>query len=231
MAGVVNVGCQSVEVQIRKETQKMSLITAGASLIGGALSSRSARKNNKAQMDLAKNTIKYKVEDAQRAGVHPLYALGAPTMSSSVQTDQMGQAVADAGTAIGKGMTSQYEKEIQRLNLENLEAELTSKKLANADFVKQSINNSNLQRANEKLQNHTKIGGININQNKGWSNAEDIETRYGDLISWLYGIGVIGGDLKENLPRIEAWQEENRRKRDNQYSPDGKKWENKKWFR
>lgn len=122
----------------------MSILGAVGSIAGGIMSSRAAKKESNRQYDLARNTIKYRVEDAQNAGVHPLYALGAPTMSSASQTDQMGQAVADAGSQLGKAYTSAYERELQKVNLESAKADLMGKKLRNADFVKQSLEASHM---------------------------------------------------------------------------------------
>lgn len=44
---------------------------------------RQNRKNEKMQYDFAQNGISWKVQDAKRSGIHPLYALGASTQSPS----------------------------------------------------------------------------------------------------------------------------------------------------
>ena len=78
--------------------------------------------------------------------------MGAPTISSSSQTSgQMGQAIADAGTEIGRGMSTSYQKEMERLNLANAKADLRSKQLRNADFVKQSMDASSLAKINNRI--------------------------------------------------------------------------------
>lgn len=82
------------------------IIAAGASLAGGLFGKSAADKQAKLQKQFAKNGIQWKVEDAKKAGIHPLYALGANTISyqpSSVggglesALPQMGQ---DIGRAI-----------------------------------------------------------------------------------------------------------------------------------
>lgn len=71
-----------------------SLIGAGSSLIGGLFGSRNqasanalnremAERNIALQKEFAQQGVRWKVEDAKAAGVHPLYALGAPTVSFS----------------------------------------------------------------------------------------------------------------------------------------------------
>lgn len=65
-------------------------ISAGSQLIGGLLNRSAANKQNKLtqqianqnvqfQNDFAKHGIRWRVEDAKAAGIHPLYALGANT--------------------------------------------------------------------------------------------------------------------------------------------------------
>lgn len=60
-------------------------IGAGSNLLGGFLGRSSAAdinaSNTALQREFAQNAIQWKVADAKKAGVHPLYALGAPTMS------------------------------------------------------------------------------------------------------------------------------------------------------
>jgi len=55
----------------------------GADVLGSALGYSSANKANRLQKQMAQNSIRWRVEDAKAAGIHPLYALGAPVMNSS----------------------------------------------------------------------------------------------------------------------------------------------------
>lgn len=54
-------------------------------LAGGLLEHSSTKDANKMTMDAAKNSISWRVSDAKRAGVHPIYALGSPGISVSPQ--------------------------------------------------------------------------------------------------------------------------------------------------
>lgn len=90
-----------------------SLISAGASLLGGYLSNRSADdrhdENVQLQREFAQNGISWKVADAKRAGIHPLYALGnngiafQPTHAFG---DDMASGLASAGQDIGRAIDS-----------------------------------------------------------------------------------------------------------------------------
>lgn len=62
-----------------------SIISAGASLVGGILGNKSnqkiAEQNAALQKEFAQHGISWKVADAKRAGIHPLYALGSNGIS------------------------------------------------------------------------------------------------------------------------------------------------------
>lgn len=90
-----------------------SLIGAGASLLGGSMNRKSTEaaneKNAALQREFAQNGIQWKVEDAKKAGVHPIYALGASTMSAApsyVGDTSMGSAIAEAGQDISRAVSS-----------------------------------------------------------------------------------------------------------------------------
>lgn len=119
-------------------------IAAGASLLGGWMNSKATERANEQaaahaaqqyanQKEFAQQAIKWKVNDAKRAGIHPLYALGAQTTSYSPVTvgntadTSMGSAIAAAGQDISraalagstdKQRVSVYEKTLQSLSLE-----------------------------------------------------------------------------------------------------------------
>lgn len=56
-------------------------ISAGVNLAGSALGMSQAEQNADLQREFAQKGIRWKVRDAQAAGIHPLYALGAQTHS------------------------------------------------------------------------------------------------------------------------------------------------------
>ena len=74
----------------------MSLLGAAIGAIGSIVDNKANKKQADRQYDLARNSIKYRVEDAKNAGIHPLYALGAPTIQSATSTSSVGQGMADA---------------------------------------------------------------------------------------------------------------------------------------
>jgi len=95
-----------------------------------------ARENAAMQREFAQNGIRWRVEDAQKAGIHPLYALGAQTHSFAPTSFQpegpdysMGRAMSDSGQDISRAMQAAATKDdramsmMDRLALERAELE------------------------------------------------------------------------------------------------------------
>lgn len=85
-----------------------SVVSAVGSIAGGILGANSAQNvagmNYEAQKEFAQNGIRWKVEDAKRAGIHPLYALGASTQGYSPSGGYTGDyGIADAAAHFGQG--------------------------------------------------------------------------------------------------------------------------------
>lgn len=98
-----------------------SLISAGASIIGGLMGKDSAddaqesqekmaAQNAALQKEFAQHGIRWKVADAKAAGLHPLAALGSNTISYTPQqvgggySNHMGEALSNAGQDISRAI-------------------------------------------------------------------------------------------------------------------------------
>lgn len=131
-----------------------ALVGAGASILGGILGSSSQKKQMEqqiaAQREFAQNGIRWKVEDAAKAGVHPLYALGANTHSFSpigIGGNPLGEGIANAGQDIGraiqaKGTTVERAFQARSMQLQlqrgELENQLLASQLARANSPTQT---------------------------------------------------------------------------------------------
>lgn len=81
------------------------LISAGTKLLGGFLGQNAAQKERGIQINAAKSGVQWRVADSLKAGIHPLFGLGASVSSPApVVTGQMGEAVADTGQDIGRAV-------------------------------------------------------------------------------------------------------------------------------
>lgn len=98
-------------------------IGAGIGALGGAFSNYQqglqADKGYGAQREALQNSISWRVADAKRAGIHPLYAIGAPPMNitpmmfedkigPSIQ--QMGQSIHDIANRPHQTLADQFER-------------------------------------------------------------------------------------------------------------------------
>lgn len=113
------------------------LISAGSKLIGGFLQGKETDKNIKLQKQFAKKGIQWKVADSLKAGIHPLYGLGAQTHSFAPVAvgGGLGGAIADMGQDIGRAIDvggSTEDRVLRKLQLERagLENELLKSQIA-----------------------------------------------------------------------------------------------------
>lgn len=117
-----------------------NIISAVGNIAGGIIGSNAqkdaAAMNVKMQKEFAQQGIRWKVKDAEAAGIHPLYALGANTHSFapiSVGSSPLAEGISAAGQDIGRAVhatstdaeratafvkTSQ-QLQLQRMGLEN----------------------------------------------------------------------------------------------------------------
>lgn len=114
-----------------------SIIAAGSSLLGGLFGQSNQNKQMDkqiaAQREFAQHGVRWKVDDAKAAGVHPLYALGANTHSFSpigLGSNDLGAGVAGAGQEIGRAIDARgtaperaYTASLQKLQLQRGELE------------------------------------------------------------------------------------------------------------
>lgn len=87
-----------------------ALISGGASLLGGLFGKsedkKIARMNIAHQKEFAQHGVRWKVDDARAAGIHPLYALGAQTHSFSPVTagSSLSDGIRSAGQDFGRAI-------------------------------------------------------------------------------------------------------------------------------
>lgn len=110
-------------------------VSAGTSILGGLFGRKSQKKMQEreyqAQKEFAQHGVRWRVEDAKAAGLHPLYALGAqlPSFSPSFASgeDPLASSIADAGQHVGRAIAAQQtaqEREAAQLQLEILKKNL-----------------------------------------------------------------------------------------------------------
>lgn len=139
-----------------------SAIGAVGSLIGGGISASqsgaNAKRNYDAQKEFAQNGIRWRVEDAKKAGIHPLYALGAQTASFSPVSGYGGDfGISDALNSFGQGIDraaqakmTKEERAIEQANLERQEV----MQLAQLNMLQQESSAKTMMFKSEALRNY-----------------------------------------------------------------------------
>lgn len=188
-------------------------ISAGASLLGGFLgrdSQENQRASNEAlQREFAQNSIQWRVADAKKAGIHPLYAMGAPTMSPSVsvQNDPLAASIGSMGADINRAMTATNnpvekmtvtQTALQDMQLTNmaLRNDLLASQIAK---LKQAgnppgvpIGDQNAVPIDDKIPKNKRLtmNGQEVLVDPGWSPTQDVADMYGDenpVVQYIYG--------------------------------------------
>lgn len=114
-----------------------SIIPAAMNLLGGSQAAKEARETSDQnvflQKEFAQHGVRWRVEDAKAAGLHPLFALGAQgaqySPSAVVGASPMGTAISQAGQSLGRAVQAQEtdaQREAVRLNLALLEQRLAT---------------------------------------------------------------------------------------------------------
>lgn len=222
-----------------------SIISGLSNIFGGLLGKSSAdanreqiERNNAAvladkekdrelQREFAQQGVRWKVEDAKAAGLHPLFALGgstatyspsaislgaaAPDMSMARAVSGMGQ---DVGRAINATRTQServdaFTEASQSLTLQRgaLENELLASQIAKLKAAQNPPlpSDPNLVAPSGPVpvaKDYEDRPGLSYSHrwltNPRWTNAEDSEKRYGEMSDFLMGPAILAADLKYN---------------------------------
>lgn len=117
-----------------------ALIGAGSGIAGAFMGKRSSDRANAANMamqrEFAQNGIRWRVRDAKKAGIHPLYALGAnvTTATPSSVGDTLGQDLGRVGQDIGRAVSATAtpnERELGALRIQAARLDVEGKSIDN----------------------------------------------------------------------------------------------------
>lgn len=177
-----------------------SLISAGANLLGGLLGNKAAKKERDTQIAFAQNGIQWKVKDAEAAGIHPLFALGAPTSSySPISTGGgLGEGVAAMGQDLGRAADAAkapqqkmdaYTARLQALQLErgSLENTLLRNQIINEQRVAgqpPAVGGKSII-PGQGSGRDVRVGSLRISPKLSDSQAQDLENEYGEIADFI----------------------------------------------
>lgn len=180
-----------------------SLIGAGTSLLGGFMSGNEAKKNRALQKDAMYNGIQIKVKDAEQAGIHPLYALGASTFSPAPIMSGMPEAIGNAGQDIsravsaaqdGRERVSSYTRSLSALQLERagLENELLKSQIRRINSpgtppVSPGTGEGEIIDGQGDTRAPVSAFGVTVRPRSSDTPAQKTEDEYGEIADWIHG--------------------------------------------
>lgn len=178
-------------------------IASAASSIWNSISGKNeARHQERLQREFAQNQIQWKVADAKKAGIHPLYALGAPTMSYSPVSVGGGLEMPDMGQDISRAMNAGMPKEGQLSSFDAAVQDLQLKKFGlENELLAAQIRRLNTEVLSKPALPITLPGGSKFDTGNQ-SSAQTVQDRYGDIVENIYGIGSLGYDAVLNMKQV-----------------------------
>lgn len=192
-----------------------AILGAAGGIADAIFGNDNAKEQMRMQKVFAKNAIRWKVEDAASAGIHPLYALGANT--ATYQPVSVGTDLASIGSNIGRAL------DVDRTGLEKGKAfdnsvrALTLQKMG----LENDLLASQLRTVNQAGHPPTRPGGgitatpasmtagngaININVNPANTPAQDFENQYGEIAGEIGGgANLITDIMRTGLTKLDKY--------------------------
>lgn len=203
------------------------LLDFGGKIIGGVMN-KSAMNKQRDQIDaLNRNKIQWTVEDAKKAGIHPLAALGSPvagSFASPVANTALGDAVADGAASLGRSFSKSGSLEIENAQLTNerLRAEIELTRAQSRTLTARTMNElRGVDVAGNKLETPggLAVGGRVLQTNPNFSDAQRWQDRGGDIVENVMGLAAMMADIYQTMkPSVQARSDNFERRRERWHS-------------
>lgn len=186
-----------------------ALIGAGSSLLGGIFGNKSQQAALDYQKAYNKKKIQWLVQDAQKAGIHPLAALGSPvagSFASPVGSSPLGDSIADAGAALGAGISRAEERQDRReyndLSKELIRARIRATNAEATDMLSKATSRTNIAgitaATRGAMPNQLMSAGRATVLRAGQDPVEMFETAGGEGMGMVESAGVTGRTAQDN---------------------------------
>lgn len=197
-----------------------TVVGIGGKLLGGVLGNKSERRALDWQKEYARNRIQMTVKDAEKAGIHPLAALGSSAAGSLVSGpmggNSLGDAIGDAAAGVSRAAEARQERlhelELQRVqsetdknNAEAYEAIATARSRSIIDMLRKratDVDSRFVTGDGRRTVIHDPLIGMS-DMHAGPSNDE-LEAEIGGLADWITGARYIDGWLRSNWPKARG---------------------------
>lgn len=188
-------------------------IGAASSLASGILGMFGANSARDMQMRAAQNAIQWRVRDAKKAGIHPIYALGASgaAMPAAINTfAPVAEGISEMGQNVGRALLANSSNEMRsdamtKLTIENmgLQNDLLRSQIGKINSAQlgpgvPAVLEEVVPERPSSGRPMLLAGGSRINTDPFTSSAQDFEDRYGDseIAQMLFGALIGARDLK-----------------------------------
>lgn len=189
-----------------------------------------ADRNEALSREFATSGIQMKVADANKAGIHPLFALGASTAAApSISVGDVGRpSASDAFGSMGQDLSraiaassdevqrdKQHKRAVQKLELENMKLNNDALRAKTVSQMARTSRGSAqvgpglpVPEKDTPEERPQLFAGARWGTNPKFTNAEDWEKRYGDVMQEIIGMGAnLPADLYWNLTRSQQWRD------------------------
>lgn len=178
---------------------------AASSLLGGFMGQNAAKEASdqewKRQKKVLQNRVQWTVADANAAGIHPIYALGAPPFNytpAMAGDGGLAAGFANAGQSLSEGIRASADLQ-QRLNHD----------MALLQLENQGLQNDMLRTQLRKANSPGSVGGNPAIQRTPWGNmkvtapgaAQDAQNNYDQLVAAIIGTLFFDQDVVKNYPK------------------------------
>lgn len=190
------------------------ILGAIGSFASGFMNRSAVASQQKALGHLNTHKIRMTVNDARKAGIHPLAALGSPVAGSwaspvanTALGDAVGEGAARLGSAIDRGTVNELQRlqmDTERARIRNLDAN-TAATLADAQSrtAIASARRSGQSLDTRDVATTTDPRSVMLGADPSWPDAQKYENRYGELSDFIFGPAIAWSDFKRG-PMAEA---------------------------
>lgn len=188
----------------------MGILSFVGSAISGLLGAKSAKKDRELQKDAMQEGIRWKVADAKAAGIHPIYALGAPSFSPSpVGTGGVDTAFANMGASLDDMMNKRKTGAVDGATARMEALTLENASLQN-DLLRTQIRKANAPGLPPAYAGSDPVSAARLTLPTGpWmtsatTTAQRMEDEYSDIVGNIYGGARYGYDYVRNFADLVA---------------------------
>lgn len=193
--------CSEINVPLDFLSLAAPVLGVAGDLYGQHQANKESERNREAQLAALQHGVSWRVKDAQMAGIHPLFALGAQVnQPAPIQTDFGGYSRAGdrAGELVDRAARMRHDAMAQQLIAAQI-AEINSRAALNTEeLLRLRRAQQGAGRLDAEARNLVFPPSVGF-QTSPTSSAQRVQDEYGDVVEAIYGIGRLLYDTQRNI--------------------------------